>query len=138
VKPEPLPVPTESDVVFCGNLNDDSTEDSIKEFFNQAGGVTVVRRLEGRPFAFVEFESMDLAGAAVEQLAGQELDGNAVRINLARPKRNASRGEVVTESDTCFIGNIDDAVGEEGLETFLEGYNHSEIRMPPAKGFAFV
>lgn len=44
----------------------------------------------------------------------------------------------MTESDTCFIGNLDDAVGEEGLEAFLEGYNHSEIRMPPMKGFAFV
>jgi RNA recognition motif-containing protein len=39
--------------------------------------------MEGRPFGFVEFSSMDAAAAAVDELSGQELDGNVVRINLA-------------------------------------------------------
>jgi RNA recognition motif-containing protein len=111
----------------------------MKEFFNQAGGVVNVRRMEGRPFGFVEFESMDAAAAAVEQLSGQELDGNMVRINLAQPKRGGGGSrEVVTESDTCFVGNIDGAVEEEDLEELFDEYDYSEIRMPPGKGFAFV
>ena len=138
IKPERPAPPTESDVVFCGNLNDESTAESITEFFNQAGGVTSVRRMEGRPFGFIEFASMDAAAAAVEQLSGQELDGNMVRINLAQPKRSGGRGEVVLESDTCFVGNINDTVEEEDLEELFDEYDYSEIRMPPGKGFAFV
>lgn len=56
----------------------------MEAFFNGPGqAVTKVRRMEGRPFGFVEFSSMDAAAAAVEELSGQELDGNVVRINLA-------------------------------------------------------
>lgn len=84
VKIERPPPPTESDVVFCGNLNDETTAESMEAFFNGPGqAVTRVRRMEGRPFGFVEFSSMDAAAAAVEELSGQELDGNVVRINLA-------------------------------------------------------
>jgi hypothetical protein len=69
IKPERPPPPTESDVLFCGNLSDESTQESITEFFDKSGGVTSVRRPEGRPFAFIEFESMDAAAKALEELA---------------------------------------------------------------------
>jgi len=75
IKPERPPLPTESDVVFCGNVGPDTSEDAIKEHFMQAGGVTGVRRPEGRPFAFVEFESFEAAAKAIEELGGQDLDG---------------------------------------------------------------
>ena len=83
IKPERPPPPTESDVLFCGNVGDESTVDSITEFFDKAGGVTQVRRPEGRPFAFIEFESMDACAKALEELQDQELDGQVPRLALA-------------------------------------------------------
>jgi nucleolar protein 4 len=59
---------------------------------------------------------------------------------LSRPKGSRGGGsrEVVTESDTCFVGNLDPSVEEEDLEEMFDEYDYSEIRMPPGKGFAFV
>jgi len=137
--PQPQPervIHTESDVVFCGNLGEDTTEDMIKEHFDQAGGVTRVHRPAERPFAFVEFGTFDQAAAAMEQLVDAELNGAVPRLGLSRPKRKGQ--EVVTESDTCFVGNINSTVEEEDLEELFDDYEYSEIRMPPGKGFAFV
>ena len=52
---------------------------------------------------------------------------------MSRPKGSHGGGsrEVVTESDTCFVGNLD-------LEEMFDEYDYSEIRMPPGEGFAPV
>ena len=63
------------------------------------------------------------------------------RLALAQPKGSRGGGnkrEVITESDTCFIGNIAGGTEEEDLEGLLCDYDYVEIRMPPGKGFAFV
>lgn len=83
--------------LFVGNLSFNTTEDGLKEMFAQAGTVESAiiiyhkdsQRSKG--FGFVEMSSEDEAKAAVEKLNGQELDGRAVTVNLARPKTEGPR-----------------------------------------------
>jgi len=86
----------EANTVFVGNLGFRTEQWSIEEFFKSAGTVTQVRIAmdeDGRPrgFAHVEFGSGAEATAAMA-LAGQELDGRAVRLDLSQSRRGGGGG----------------------------------------------
>lgn len=71
--------------VFVRSLSYDTTEDSIREFFSECGGLSSVRLgkdAEGysKGFAFVEFESSEFSAKAVA-LSGSELDGRSLFID---------------------------------------------------------
>lgn len=84
--------------LYVGNLSYGVNDDSLKEFFAQAGTVesasVIIDRISGRSrgFGFVEMASDDEAKAAVDSLNGQELDGRAIVVNEARPMTNRPRG----------------------------------------------
>ena len=74
--------------IFVGNLSFDATESSIRSLFETHGTVEraslVTDRDTGRSrgFAFVEMSDSN----------GQELDGRALNVNLAKPKTERSGG----------------------------------------------
>jgi RNA recognition motif-containing protein len=78
--------------LFIGSLAWATTDDSLKEFFSQAGNVvsaTVIMDREtnrSKGFGFVEMSSDDEAKAAIAQLDGKDLDGRAIVVNEARPR----------------------------------------------------
>jgi RNA recognition motif-containing protein len=82
--------------IYVGNLNYATTQDTLRELFEEYGDVTAVNvitdRETGRPrgFAFVEMEDDDAANAAIAELDGRTVDGRAVKVNEARPR--APRG----------------------------------------------
>ena len=77
--------------VYVGSLSYDTTEDSLKEFFSQAGAVEsvsiVMDKFSGRSkgFAFVEMSSEEEAKKAIEMFNGKELDGRNIIVDIARP-----------------------------------------------------
>ena len=79
--------------IYIGNLNYDTTEDTLRAAFAAYGEVTSVNivtdRYTGRPrgFAFVEMESDNAAAEAIGALNGQALDGRQLRVDEARPKK---------------------------------------------------
>jgi RNA recognition motif-containing protein len=79
--------------IYVGNLNYDTTEDTLRAAFAAHGEVTAVNivtdRYTGRPrgFAFVEMEDDDAATAAISALNGQPLDGRQLRVDEARPRK---------------------------------------------------
>lgn len=83
--------------LFVGSLAWATTDDSLKDFFAQAGTVVsasvIMDRESGRSkgFGFVEMSSDEEAKAAVEQLNGKDLDGRAVVVNEARPREERPR-----------------------------------------------
>ncbi|MFH2019766.1 MAG: RNA-binding protein [bacterium] len=85
--------------LFVGSLAWATTDDSLKQFFSQAGTVVSARvitdRATGRSkgFGFVEMSSEEEAQKAIA-LAGQDLEGRAIVVNEARPMepRDNSRG----------------------------------------------
>jgi cold-inducible RNA-binding protein len=79
--------------LFVGNLDYSTTEDTLRDLF-AADGRKVTRvqiimdRETGQPrgFGFVEFESDDQAAAGMKALDGADVDGRAIRVNIAEEK----------------------------------------------------
>jgi RNA recognition motif-containing protein len=82
--------------LYVGNLNFNTTEDSIAAHFGAHGNVDEVfmplDRMSGRPrgFAFVTMNNDDEANAAKEALDGADLDGRPLKVNEAQER--APRG----------------------------------------------
>ena len=77
--------------LFVGGLSYDTTEDTLKNTFAQAGNVEsasiIVDKMSGRSkgFGFVEMSTEEEAQKAIEMFNGKELDGRNVTVNEARP-----------------------------------------------------
>jgi len=85
--------------LFIGSLAYATTDETLKAFFEQIGPVKSARvitdRESGRSkgFGFVEFEDEANNQKATDQLNGQELDGRAIAVSIARPKEDRPRGD---------------------------------------------
>lgn len=84
--------------LFIGSLAYATTDDGLKAHFEQIGPVASARVITDRDsgrskgFGFVEFENDDDNQKAIDQLNGQELDGRAINVSLARPKEDRPAG----------------------------------------------
>ena len=82
--------------VYVGNLNYDTDEQSLEEFFYPAETkrVNIPKSPEGfsRGFAFVEFVNQEDATAAYERF-GEELDGRGIQIKKMESKTRQSRDD---------------------------------------------
>ena len=85
--------------LFVGNLSWNTTEESLREAFEQDGrqvkeASIVTERDTGRPrgFGFVELQSALEAKAAVEAMDGFDLDGRPIRVSMAREREPRSTG----------------------------------------------
>ena len=78
--------------IYIGNLTPDTTEDEVKEAFAPFGDVASVKIIrdgatsESRGFGFVEMPSEEQAKAAINDMNGKELKGNALHVELGRSK----------------------------------------------------
>ncbi|MCC6811824.1 MAG: RNA-binding protein [Deltaproteobacteria bacterium] len=85
--------------LYVGNLNYQTTEDSLREAFSADGrSVTdvfiVTDRATGQPrgFAFVEMGSDQDAQSAINALNGAQLDGRTLRVSEAREREPRGPG----------------------------------------------
>lgn len=84
--------------IFVGNLNYDSTEETVRGLFEQYGVVNSARIMtdretgRSRGFAFVEMENEAEADQAIQALNGYKMEGRALNVNEARPKPERSFG----------------------------------------------
>ncbi|WP_028575338.1 RNA recognition motif domain-containing protein [Desulfonatronovibrio hydrogenovorans] len=79
--------------LYVGNLPWNTTETQLKELFSQYGEVTSAKIIEDREtgrsrgFGFVEMEAG--ADEAIETLNGSDFGGRNIKVNVAKPKREA-------------------------------------------------
>jgi RNA recognition motif-containing protein len=79
--------------LFAGNLSWDTTNESLSQFFAQAGTVASAQVItdrytgRGKGFGFVEMSTDEEAEKAKAELNGQTLDGRPISINDARPQQ---------------------------------------------------
>jgi RNA recognition motif-containing protein len=85
--------------LYVGNLPFSATEDTLHEFFTQAGvnpsAVNLIRdRFTGqsRGFAFVEINNDEEADRAINSLNGQNFGGRNLVVNEARPQEQRGGG----------------------------------------------
>lgn len=78
--------------LFVGSLSWDTTDQTLKDFFSQAGTVVSASVIsdkytgKSRGFGFVEMSSDAEAQEAITKLNGQTLDGRAIVVNEAKPQ----------------------------------------------------
>ncbi|MBI2464720.1 RNA-binding protein [Candidatus Shapirobacteria bacterium] len=91
--------------LYVGGLSYQTTEDSLREAFAQAGTIVSVVVIkdkfsgQSKGFGFVEVESEEVMNAAISMWDGKEFEGRTLRVNEARPmedrpprRDNYSRG----------------------------------------------
>jgi RNA recognition motif-containing protein len=78
--------------IYVGNLAKSTVEDEIKALFVQEGEVTKVDLVKDRDsgqskgFAFVTMTSQESADKAIAKYNGYTLAGNALKVNVAKPR----------------------------------------------------
>jgi RNA recognition motif-containing protein len=83
--------------LYVGGLSYDTTEDTLKKTFAEAGtvetAVIINDRDSGRSkgFGFVEMSTEEEAKKAIETFNGTQLDGRAIIVNEARPQESRPR-----------------------------------------------
>jgi RNA recognition motif-containing protein len=84
--------------LYVGNLSFDATENEIQDMFTVCGPVNEVNLImdrmtnRSRGFAFVVMATEEGAQAAIQQLAGKEINGRALTVNEARPREERVTG----------------------------------------------
>ena len=82
--------------LYVGGLSYDTTEETLKKTFGEAGtvetAVIINDRDSGRSkgFGFVEMSTEEEAKKAIDTLNGTQLDGRAIIVNEARPQEPRS------------------------------------------------
>jgi len=84
--------------IYIGNLPHQVTDEDVSRVFAEYGTVKRVQlptdRETGRPrgFGFVEMETEEEEGSAIEALDGAEWMGRELKVNKARPRENRGQG----------------------------------------------
>ena len=84
--------------LYVGGLSFDTTDESLRAFFEQAGKVdsasVVTDRFSGRSrgFGFVEMATAAEARKAIGELTGKSLDGRTITVDEARPPEQRGGG----------------------------------------------
>ncbi len=84
--------------LYVGNLPYSVDEGQLNEIFSEEGSILsaklIVDRDSGRSkgFGFVEFESVEDAERAIENLNGSEVSGRTITVNIAKEKTGGGGG----------------------------------------------
>jgi RNA recognition motif-containing protein len=83
--------------LYVGNLSSDTTEDSMRTVFAEAGTVVSVDMIKDRDtgrmkgFAFVTMNNDAEAQNAIKLLNDKMIGDRAMIVNVAKPKRSSSQ-----------------------------------------------
>jgi cold-inducible RNA-binding protein len=82
--------------LYVGNMSFSTTEETLRQAFEQYGTVTKVQlimdRETGRPRGFAFVEMSDGGDQAIAALNGTQLDGRTLAVNEAKPREDRPRG----------------------------------------------
>ncbi|XP_063738763.1 RNA-binding protein 47 isoform X6 [Eleginops maclovinus] len=90
-------------ILYVRNLMMETSEETIRQVFNQFNAGCVERVKKIRDYAFVHFTSRDDAVLAMDHLNGTEVEGSCIEVTLAKPvdkeqysRQKASKGAPAT------------------------------------------
>jgi len=89
-RPERKEATMASKSLYVGNLSYSTTESSLRELFAEFEP-TEVRLIGDKGFGFVDIPE-DRMDDAIAALNGRDVDGRALTVNEARPRRDRSGG----------------------------------------------
>ena len=80
--------------LYVGNLALETSGENLRQHFAQVGTVQTATVIEDRDtgrsrgFGFVEMSSKEEGEAAIAQFNGNDLDGQSLKVNVAKPREN--------------------------------------------------
>jgi len=84
--------------LYVGNLPFHATEDLIQKTFATSGEVVAVNLMldrvsgQSRGFGFVEMNTAEAAQKAINDLNGHDMDGRALRVDIAEERKGGGGG----------------------------------------------
>jgi RNA recognition motif-containing protein len=84
--------------LYVGNLSYSTTENELKDLFEQAGVVSEVILIKDRDtgrskgFAFITMSSQVEVETAIQMFNDQDIGGRPLKVSIARPKENRRGG----------------------------------------------
>jgi cold-inducible RNA-binding protein len=84
--------------LYVGNMSFDTSEDDLRKAFEahgQVDSITIITdRDTGRPkgFGFIEMSNDKEGQAAIDNLNEKDFMGRSIKVNVARPRNEGSRG----------------------------------------------
>lgn len=85
--------------IYVGNLSRTVTEDALRKLFEAFGTVSSVKIMtdkftgEPRGFAFLTMEDEEQGQQAINALDNSDLEGQRIRVNVARPPQPRTPGQ---------------------------------------------
>lgn len=83
--------------LYVGNLPYSINDDGLKDLFSASGEVVEAKvisdKFSGRSkgFGFVTMKDDAAAEKAIKEMDGKEMEGRAIKVNVARPMRERER-----------------------------------------------
>ena len=83
--------------IYVGNLSKQVTEGQLNELGAPYGALVSVAVAtdrtsgESKGFGFIEYGNADEGNAAITGLNGRDVNGQALKVNEARPRKDAAR-----------------------------------------------
>lgn len=114
--------------VFVGNLPFELEDGDLSSMVSDKIGTpfTTVRiardKRSGRSrgFGYIHFDEKDAAEAAALSLAGLEIDGREVRVDISEPRLMRPRMPRTPTENSVFIGNLNFDITEEAIEQLCD------------------
>ncbi|MBT3980852.1 MAG: RNA-binding protein [Bacteriovoracaceae bacterium] len=97
--------------LYVGNLPFSATEQTLHDKFSQCGTVDSAKLITDRDsgrskgFGFVEMASDDEAQGAIDKFDGQDCEGRAMKVNIAKPMEPRTGGGNRRDFDSNSRGN---------------------------------
>jgi RNA recognition motif-containing protein len=101
--------------LFVSGIGYNTTDDSLRAFFEEHGELVKCKLLSNKGKAFIEYADNATARAALEATNGQTLDGSTLQIEFSGQIGGAAArnsGEV----NTIFVGNLSFKTDRNSLE----------------------
>ena len=77
--------------LYVGNIPHGTSEQELRDLFDEYGPLGDVRVIEGKGFAFVDVPE-EKAADAIAAVNEKDFNGRALRVDEARPRRERSEG----------------------------------------------
>ena len=83
--------------IYVGNLSKDVDQENLKEVFEAFGQVNTIKIIidresgESKGFGFVDMPGKNDAEDAIKQLDGSELNGQVLKVSVARRRKEVVR-----------------------------------------------
>ncbi|CAL4075274.1 unnamed protein product [Meganyctiphanes norvegica] len=136
--------------LFIGGLDYRTTDDSLKEYFEQYGEIVDVvvmkdpKTKRSRGFGFVAFSQAYMVDEA-QKSRPHKIDGRSVDTKRAVPREEIGKPESGITVKKLFVGGVKDDVEEDDLRDVFSDFGEvSTVSIPTEKesqkkrGFAFV